>query len=91
MREALGQDIRVHQDRFRPLANLNSMIFPATPQVVTLDSYFDANVNVGYHINDRFSVYARGNNLAGNNYNRWQNYPVQGIQVLGGATYKFDF
>ncbi len=70
---------------------LNSMIFPATPQVVTLDSYFDANVNVGYHINDRFSVYARGNNLAGNNYNRWQNYPVQGIQVSGGATYKFDF
>lgn len=70
---------------------LNSMIFPATPQVVTLDSFFDVNVNVGYHINDRFSVYARGNNLAGNNYNRWQNYPVQGIQFLGGATYKFDF
>lgn len=70
---------------------LNSMIFPATPQVVTLDSYFDINVNVGYHINDRFSVYARGNNLAGNDYARWQNYPVQGIQFLGGATYKFDF
>ncbi|WP_250433988.1 TonB-dependent receptor [Hanstruepera flava] len=70
---------------------LNSMIFPATPQVVTLDSYFDINVNVGYHINDRFSVYARGNNLAGNDYARWQNYPVQGIQVLAGATYKFDF
>ncbi|WP_223033818.1 porin family protein [Hanstruepera marina] len=70
---------------------LNSMIFPATPQIVTLDSYFDINVNVGYHINDRFSVYARGNNLAGNDYARWQNYPVQGIQVLAGATYKFDF
>lgn len=70
---------------------LNSMIFPATPQIVTLDSYFDVNVNVGYHINDRFSVYARGNNLAGNDYARWQNYPVQGIQFLGGATYKFDF
>lgn len=70
---------------------LNSMIFPATPQVVTLDSYFDINVNVGYHINDRFSVYARGNNLAGNDYARWQNYPVQGIQFIGGATYKFDF
>ena len=71
---------------------LNSMIFPATPQVVTLNSFFDVNVNVGYHINDRFSVYARGNNLAGNNYNRWRRiYPVQGIQFLGGATYKFDF
>ncbi|GGG54631.1 TonB-dependent receptor [Bizionia arctica] len=57
----------------------------------TLDGYFDANAHVGYHINDKFSVFAKVNNIASQNYQRWLNYPVQGIQFLAGATYKFDF
>ncbi|SHJ59710.1 TonB-dependent receptor [Aquimarina spongiae] len=58
---------------------------------VTLDSYFDANVNVGYRLNDRLSLFVKGNNLIGENYERWVNFPVQGIQFLGGVTYKFDY
>lgn len=60
-------------------------------QVITLDSFFDANVNVGYRVNDRLSIFAKGSNLLGNNYEKWQNFPVQGIQGLLGATYKFDW
>lgn len=60
-------------------------------QVITLDSFFDANVNLGYRVNDRLSIFARGSNLLGNNYEKWQNFPVQGIQGLLGATYKFDW
>ena len=67
-----------------------NLVLPVS-EVVTLDSYFDANAHVGYHVNDRWSVFLKGNNLANNDYQRWQNYPVQGIQVLAGATYKFDF
>lgn len=63
----------------------------ATPLTVTLDSYFDANVHLGYHITDQLSVFAKGNNLANEGYQRWQNFPVQSIQFLAGATYKFDF
>lgn len=59
--------------------------------VVTVDSYFDLNAHVGYHINERFSAYIKGNNLTNQDYQRWQNYDVQGIQVLAGVTYKFDF
>lgn len=59
--------------------------------VITLDSYVDLNANVGYRFNDQLSIFARGANLIGNNYERWSNYPVQGIQALAGATYKFDF
>ncbi|PKG51134.1 TonB-dependent receptor [Olleya sp. 1-3] len=70
--------------------NIPSLITPMTG-VVTLDAYFDANAHVGYHINDRFSVFAKGNNLVGESYTKWQNTPVQGIQFLAGATYKFDF
>ncbi|MGJ8549865.1 TonB-dependent receptor [Winogradskyella wichelsiae] len=62
-----------------------------TITTVSLDSYFDANLHVGYKINDQLSIFAKGNNLASQNYERWLNYPVQGIQVLAGATYQFDF
>lgn len=70
---------------------LNDPLISTTPFTVTLDSYFDANVHVGYHINDQLSVYAKGNNLGDQGYQRWQNFPVQSIQFLAGATYKFDF
>lgn len=64
---------------------------PVTMETVALDSYFDANVHVGYRINDRWSAYVKANNIANQAYNKWLNYPVQGIQILAGATYKFDF
>jgi hypothetical protein len=58
---------------------------------VTLDSYFDLNAHVGYKYNARLTAFLKGNNLANQQYNRWANFPVQGIQVLIGANYKFDF
>lgn len=56
-----------------------------------LDPYIDLNAKLGYRFNDRLSIFARGNNLLGENYEKWQNYPVLGLQVMAGATYKFDF
>jgi len=62
-----------------------------TIKTVTLDSYFDLNAHVGYKINEQLSVFAKANNIANQNYERWLNFPVQGIQFLAGATYQFDF
>lgn len=59
--------------------------------VVTLDAYADLNANLGYRFNEKLSAFVRGNNLLGNNYERWIDYPVLGLQVMGGITYKFDF
>ncbi|WP_242085444.1 TonB-dependent receptor [Aestuariivivens sediminis] len=67
-----------------PIEGPNSMM-------VNLDSYFDANVHLGYNINDKMAVFAKANNLVNNTYQRWMFYPVQGIQFLAGATFKFDF
>ena len=69
------------------------MAFPAsfTQQVKNLDSYFDLNAHVGYKYNARLTAFLKGNNLANQQYNRWTNMPVQGIQILIGANYKFDF
>ncbi|MBR9914093.1 MAG: TonB-dependent receptor [Algicola sp.] len=61
------------------------------PTTVTLDSYFDLNAHVGYRISDQLSAFAKANNIANQDYQRWLNYPVQGIQFLAGATYQFDF
>ena len=58
---------------------------------VTLDGYIDANVHLGYRFNDQLSFFIKGSNLFGDDYQKWANYQVQGIQVLGGASYKFDW
>ncbi len=58
---------------------------------VTLDAYLDANVHLGYRVNERLSIFAKGSNLLSDNYQKWLFTPVQGIQGLLGATYKFDW
>lgn len=61
-----------------------------TPMEMTLDAYVDANLHLGYRFNDRLSIFAKGNNLFGEQYQKWMNFPVYGIQGMLGATYKFD-
>ncbi|MBD0778062.1 TonB-dependent receptor [Maribacter sp. ANRC-HE7] len=63
----------------------------ANATLITLDGYFDANAHVGYRLNDQLSFFVKGANLSNNDYRKWANFPVQGFQILGGATYKFDF
>ena len=60
-------------------------------EVVTLDAYLDANVHLGYRVNERLSIFAKGSNLLSDSYEKWLFTPVQGIQGLLGATYKFDW
>ena len=63
---------------------------PIEPNV-TLDAFLDANVQISYEITNQFGAFVKANNIANTSYNRWNNYPVQGIQILGGLNYKFDF
>jgi outer membrane receptor protein involved in Fe transport len=63
---------------------------PIAPNV-TLDSFLDANVQITYEITNQFGAFVKANNIANNSYNRWNHYPVQGFQILGGVSYKFDF
>lgn len=71
-------------------------VFNATTQNITrtpveLESFTDFNVNVGYRPNEQWTIFLNGNNLFNQNYQRFANYKVQGLQVLGGVMYKFDF
>jgi outer membrane cobalamin receptor len=65
--------------------------FNPVNQTVALGSFFDANAHFGYNVTDYISIFGKVNNIANQNYERWINFPVQGIQFLAGATYQFDF
>jgi len=73
------------KDSNRSISNTN------LEPIITLDSYFDANVHAGYRFNERLSAFVKGSNLLNNDYQKWQDFEVQGIQFLAGATYKFDW
>lgn len=57
----------------------------------TLDGFADLNIDVNYKINDKLSAFARVYNLTGGNYQFYNAYPVQNLQIMAGAVYKFDF
>jgi hypothetical protein len=62
---------------------------PKTDKAVTLNPAFDLNARVEYLVSDRFSIFLKGNNLTSNKYPVFLNYPVRGLQVLGGFTWSF--
>jgi hypothetical protein len=68
-------------------------IFPPEyyPETTNLKSYFDANFNIGYNHSERLTGFLKFNNIANQSYQKWLNYPVQALQVVLGASYKFDF
>lgn len=71
--------------------NLNSTTSLVNSEMITLGGYFDVNAHVGYQITNRFTAFLKANNIASQGYEKWQSYPVQQLQILGGLTYKFDF
>lgn len=65
---------------------------PINPAVtITVGDYVDLNLNGGYKFNEKLTVFAKINNLLSSDYQKYTNYYVQGLQVFGGLTYKFDF
>ena len=49
----------------------------------------DINLSLEYRYNKRISAFLQGNNLVAQRYKRWYNTPVQGIQIMGGITFRF--
>ena len=59
------------------------------PVEIVLDSFIDLNLRVDYYINDNFSVWLSGSNLLNKNYQRFYNYPVQGLEIIGAIGLRF--
>jgi hypothetical protein len=58
-------------------------------EVIKLKTIADLQLKVDYGITERISIFAEGNNLLNATNTRWLNYPVRGIQLIGGASFKF--
>ena len=59
--------------------------------ITTLKAFVDANLNGGYHFSDKFTAFIKISNFLNTNYQRFADFNVQGLQALGGLTYRFDF
>ncbi|MBC7447188.1 MAG: hypothetical protein H7330_03950 [Hymenobacteraceae bacterium] len=53
------------------------------------DTVIDVNLRADYQITPQFRIFALGQNLTGQNYQRFLNYPVRGLTVIGGLGYQF--
>ena len=49
----------------------------------------DLSLGAEFKINKQFSAWADFNNVLNSHYERWNNYPVYGFQVMGGVIYRF--
>lgn len=62
---------------------------PNTERVVTVKGFVDLGAGVSYKINNKFSAFARANNLLNTSYSRYLHYEVIGLNVFGGISYSF--
>lgn len=56
---------------------------------IPLQGGFDLSAGAEYRINKQFSAWLDVNNILNDKYERWNNYPVYGLNVLGGIIIRF--
>jgi len=83
----VGADLFFIGEQFDSVQNFGDI----NAAVTSIDPYVDLNFNGGYVFTDRLTAFGKVNNVLGVNYDKYTNYKVQGIQVLAGIIYKFDF
>ena len=49
----------------------------------------DISAGAEFKINSKFSAWLDLNNILNNKYQRWNNYPVYGLNVIGGVIVHF--
>jgi hypothetical protein len=50
----------------------------------------DLNVGANFNVTSKISVWLQGNNILNNRYQRWNNYNVVGLQIMGGIIYNVN-
>lgn len=58
-------------------------------EAANLNTLFDVSVGADYKISEQLGVFLQINNLANNKRQRWQYYPVYGLNFLAGITTRF--
>jgi len=57
--------------------------------IVNVKGFVDLGIGADYKINNKFSVFAKANNLLNTKYSKYLYYRVNGLNIFGGLTYSF--
>ena len=55
-----------------------------------LSSYTQFDLNLQFQLNERWEIFAKGQNVLNEANYRWSNYRVYGTQIMLGTRYNFD-
>ena len=72
-------------------APANPYLIPdaANERVVTVKGFVDLGAGASYKINNKFSAFAKVNNLLNTSYSRYLHYETIGMNIFGGISYSF--
>jgi hypothetical protein len=70
-------------------STIAGVVYENNQYAAPLKTFLDMNLSFEYKYNKMISGFIQFNNLVSQRYLRWYNYPVQGFQIMGGATFKF--
>ncbi len=59
-------------------------------QAFKLNNTFVLNAGMQYNLNKKWTIWAKGENLLDQQYQRWANYPSLGVQFIAGIQFKFS-
>jgi len=89
---AIQDDSKAKVYTANPLTSLGT--YPAIPdpaieKVVTVKGFVDLGIGADYKINNKFTVFAKANNLLNTNYSNYLYYRTNGFNIFGGLSYSF--
>ena len=67
----------------------NERWYLAAGESQTKNDINDLSAGALYNINKMFTINLKANNLFNQSYDIWYGHPAQGINVMGGFTFKF--
>jgi outer membrane cobalamin receptor len=84
----LMKDLQVKADLYLSDGNPYSKNSGVTIPMKT-GSYADLNLGAEFSVLPKLNIWLQMNNLLNSGYQRWNQYPVMGTQVLAGVVYSF--
>lgn len=88
----LGLDIFYVGARYAKVSQFNKFTSTGVDFVTAtrkLNGYIDANINAEYRYTKKLAAFIRLNNLAAQQYQVWNNYPVQRLNGVLGVNFSF--
>lgn len=73
---------------FETITDANGVL-QTTEKAKELKGIFDANLGLEYRYTKKLSAFINFNNIGAVRYQRWEDYPTQRFNFLGGLTYSF--